>query len=321
MLRIHLTGDDLARIRIAERPDPMWETILSSHRLRDRRAPHVYGHWREQSRRRVGALPATLRALVPLTGYFPDFLNPPESTHGWDEGVEALRATPRRRLGAEIERLDTKQPLPAWVRSLARGDRATLDQLAADLQRYHQRAIRADGVWRRVQAEVDADRALRVRHLLAGGIDGLLAGLRPVLRWNPPVLESDYPVEREVHPAGRGLLLVPSFFCWRLPVTYADGDLTPVLVYPIEHAEAAPENAAALGRLLGTTRARVLRCIENGTTTGELALRAGVSLASASQHARVLRDAGLVMSMRRGNEVLHTLTPHGLGLLPADRRH
>ncbi|MDT0345246.1 ArsR/SmtB family transcription factor [Streptomyces litchfieldiae] len=315
MLRIHLTGEDLARVRVAERPDPLWETVLSCHRFRDRRGRHAYGAWREGVRRRIGAPPPTLRALIPLTGYFPDFLNPPESQESWESAIEALRGTPRRRLAADIALLETGQPVPGWVRSLADGDRSAVVRLVTDLERYYRAALLGDAVWTRVQAGVAADRAVRLRHLLAGGTEGLLTGLRPVLRWNPPVLEADYPVARELRPGGRGLLLVPSYFCGRLPVTYADDTLTPVLVYPIEHAPPPPPNPTALAKLLGGTRARVLRAIEHGTTTGELAHRAGVSPASASQHARVLRDAGLVRSVRHGSEVVHTLTPLGTELL------
>jgi DNA-binding transcriptional ArsR family regulator len=319
VLRIHISGEDLARIRIAERPDPMWETVLSAHRFRDRRGPHVFAEWREMARRRLGALPATLRAIVPTRGYFPDFLTPLETTDGgWEAGLDALRATPRRRLRAELARVEAGQQraLPAWARALAAGEREMVERLAGDLVRYHREVVGNAAVWSLVQAEVDADRAVRIRNLLSGGAEGLLRGLRPVLRWNPPVLEADYPVEREVWPNGRGLLLIPSFFCWRNPVAYADPALQPVLVYPIEHVHRPASDHAALGRLLGGTRARVLRCIEDGTTTGELARRARVSLASASQHASVLREAGLVLSVRRGNEVLHTLTPLGARLLP-----
>jgi DNA-binding transcriptional ArsR family regulator len=316
VLRIHISGEDLARIRIADRPDPMWETVLSFHRFRDGRGPHVYGAWRENARRRLGVPPGTLRALIPARGYFPDFLTPPQSVDGWASGIDALRATSRRRLGTEVGRVDAQQPLPlpGWARALANGERETLDRLAAELASYRRAVVAPATVWRRVEAEVGADRAVRVRHLLAGGTEGLLHGLRPVLRWKPPVLEADYPVVRDVRLGGRGLRLIPSFFCWRCPVVYADPELTPVLVYPVEHVTRDAGDQAALGRLLGGTRARVLRCIEEGSTTGELARRAGVSPASASQHATVLRDAGLVVSVRRGNEVLHTLTPLGAGL-------
>ena len=71
----------------------------------------------------------------------------------------------------------------------------------------------------------------------------------------------------------------------------------------------------ALGRLLGRTRAEVLRELAVERTTSELAARLGVSPASASQHVSALRDAGLVGSTRDRNRVLHRLTNLGAELL------
>jgi DNA-binding transcriptional ArsR family regulator len=91
-----------------------------------------------------------------------------------------------------------------------------------------------------------------------------------------------------------------------------------VLVYPVAHTCAPSFSEAggpSLGRLVGHTRSAVLQAIRLGCTTSELARRAGVSLASASQHAAVLREAGLVVTLRNGNAVLHTLTPLGAALL------
>ena len=71
----------------------------------------------------------------------------------------------------------------------------------------------------------------------------------------------------------------------------------------------------ALGKLLGQNRAIVLSRIADGCTTSELARRAGVSLASASQHATVLREAGLITTRRDGGAVFHSLTSLGAELL------
>lgn len=57
--------------------------------------------------------------------------------------------------------------------------------------------------------------------------------------------------------------------------------------------------------------AAVLRTIADGCSTTELAGRVGISLAAASQHASVLRDAGLITTHRQGSGVLHVLTPLG----------
>jgi DNA-binding transcriptional ArsR family regulator len=54
--------------------------------------------------------------------------------------------------------------------------------------------------------------------------------------------------------------------------------------------------------------------LSSGCTTTQLAQRVGISLASASHRAAVLRDAGLVASRRTGSAVLRTLTPLSSGL-------
>ncbi|MDW6062943.1 helix-turn-helix domain-containing protein [Streptomyces sp. FXJ1.4098] len=345
MLRVHFGELDLARLRMAIRPDALWETVLSFHRLREHRAATVYGEWRSLARNRLNGEARLLAPLIPSRGYFPDFLTPAEGGIGCDSGMEALRATSQTRLHTEISRLPAAARLPGWIRDLGQGERRSLDRLTATLTSYHQAAIAP--YWPRLQARIEADRAVRGRALLDGGADGLLASLPPTMRWRPPVLEVDYPVDRDLELGGRGLLLQPSFFCRRTPVTLFDPDLRPVLVYPVEHAPrpapphpparpataprarpvATPRPAPAavpgpgagaaqsLSKLVGQTRSAVLQGVGGGCTTSELARRVGVSIASASQHATVLRDAGLVLTLRRGSAVLHTLTPLGAALL------
>ncbi|MGG7571847.1 hypothetical protein [Streptomyces sirii] len=94
--------------------------------------------------------------------------------------------------------------------------------------------------WPRIAQQVGADRALRMHALAQSGAQAMLRTFGPVMRWRPPVLEVDYPVERELHLQGRGLVFVPSYFCRDEPVALVDEELPPVLVYPAappEHAE------------------------------------------------------------------------------------
>lgn len=70
-----------------------------------------------------------------------------------------------------------------------------------------------------------------------------------------------------------------------------------------------------LSALLGATRAAVLEAIADGGSTTDLAQRLGISPSSASEHAAVLRGAGLVVSARSRNQVRHRLTPLGAALL------
>ncbi|MEU4268245.1 winged helix-turn-helix domain-containing protein [Streptomyces sp. NPDC026092] len=320
MLRIHFTASDVAGVRMAARPDVLWETILSFHRLRDRRGPVVYGEWRSQTRPRLNGETRLLAALVPSRGYFPDFLTPPEGLQGLDEGLQAIRATPGDRLLTELALLGADRAggrtVPHSLRALAEGGDEPFGRLLGALRSYHRAAI--EPYWPQIRARVEADRAVRGRALLDGGADELLASLPPMFRWRAPVLEADYPVARDVHLDGRGLLLQPSYFCRGTPVVLRDPALPPVLVYPTTHCEAPTVHepgGSSLAKLVGNTRSAVLHAIGDGGTTSELARRAGVSLASASQHAGVLREAGLVATLRHGNAVLHTLTPLGAALL------
>ncbi|MFE3094737.1 ArsR/SmtB family transcription factor [Streptomyces sp. NPDC059248] len=354
MLRIHFTGDDLARVRMAAKPDVLWETILSFHRLRERRRAVMFGEWRSETRARLNGETNLLAALVPTRGYFPDFLTPSEASGGLESGLAAIRATPPGRLHSELTLASASRasaraaarapgppsgpaagaaglsdraptgatagalPAPA-VAGLAEGRPGPMSRLLTTLRGYHRAAV--EPYWAHIQARVEADRAVRGRALLDGGAAELLCSLPPVLRWRPPVLEADYPVDRELRLDGRGLLLQPSFFCRDTPVVLRDTTLSPVLVYPVAHppdqvfGETTGALASSLGRLVGHTRSAVLQAIRYGCTTSELARRAGVSLASASQHAAVLREAGLVLTLRHGNAVLHTLTPLGAALL------
>jgi DNA-binding transcriptional ArsR family regulator len=322
MLRLHFTSDDLSRIRFASRPDPLWETVLSISLVGTVRGRAVFDPWRARARVALARLPRgqwrLLRHLVPPKGDFPDFLTPSEASQGLEAGIAAILSTSRLRLREEM----TVLPHAGSVtRPLGEGDPGALCDLGEALRGYHDAVIAP--YWPRIHAVVDAERAMRARPLLDRGSEELLAELGPTMRWRPPVLEADYPADHEIHLGGRGLLMVPSAFCWRTPITLIDPGLPPVLVYPASRGPGWWDVAAGggasrpLANLLGPTRAACLRVIEDGCTTGELARRIGGTSPTASQHATTLREAGLITSTRQGNTVIHTVTPLGAGLLDA----
>jgi len=323
MLRIHFTDPDLSRVRVSPQPDPLWEVTFSLHRFQSRRGLWSYADWHRTARTALGdagLVPVLRNILVPLYpggAYLPDFLTPAEAREGLAAGLEAILATPRRRVLHELGILDRVNGVPAWASRLADGE-ARGDFVRA-LRAYYDVAIAPHGD--RIQAYVDADRSIRARTLMDGGVDALLAELGPRMRWRPPILEVDYAEDRDLHLRGRGLALVPSYFCWGGPVSLADPGLSPVLAYPLQHSASRTQEAgtqmpqAPLAALLGTTRAVILRAAAAGATTGELARAAGVSAATATRHTTVLRDAGLLLSHRHGPSVLHTLTPTGAALL------
>lgn len=323
MLRIHFTSQDLQNVRVARQPDPLWELVCSVCRLETGQGPLDFGHWRRTARDRLatdalaGRALRPLRSLIPAAGYIPDFLTPPVTGGDLPAGLDALRGTPRTRLTRDVARLAESRPLPSWTTALGRPGGDTLKALAAALSAYFRTLLQP--YWPHVRTAVGNDVDLRSRTVLDGGTQALLEGLRPMARWRAPVLEVDYPTERDLYLEGRGLLLVPSFFCWRRPTALADPGLDPVLVYPVEKAPLTVARNAEDGieRLLGRTRTAVLTEVAFGgsRTTSEVARAVGIAMPSVSYQIGVLRDGGLVASHRDGKYVLHTATPLGLRLL------
>jgi DNA-binding transcriptional ArsR family regulator len=320
VLRIHFTTDDVARVRVAAEPDPLWETVISVFRLRRPGPDLVFGRWHRHAVR--ASRRTDLRLLAPLVHrtYFPDFLTPAEGAASLSSALDALMSTPVTRLRTDMDRLArTGAPMASWMRELADGDPGTLRELAAALRSHHESVVAPFG--EDARAQVDADRGRRARVLLDQGAEGLLNSFRPMMRWESPVLEVDVPQHRELHLNGRGLLLVPSYLSCGTPDILFDPELPPVLVYPIEHClSRSLADGTALSALIGPTRAAVLESLGDGRTTTELAHRVGVSRASISQHTAVLRDARLIHTVRAGKAVLHTLTPLGSALLSGRRQ-
>jgi DNA-binding transcriptional ArsR family regulator len=322
VLRIWFDGEDLGRLRVARQPDPLWETVLSLQMLSGRQGGPVFANWRQRTGARLSTTAShealrTLRPLIPTFGYFPDFLTPSVTKGSFSDQVAEVVRTPRRRVADELDLLSASQPAQQH-RGLPLGRTGAMECVGDALAQFHHTAIAPYA--QRLRALVDADRAVRARALLDGGAEGLLESLVPLAHWRPPVLEVEYPVDQEMRLNGRGLLLVPSVFCWRYPVTLLDPNLPPTLVYPVEHEngfDCPSQNADdSLAALVGSTRGDVLRLLdETGSSTTELARRLGISLASASQHATVLRKAGLIVSRRSGNTMLHSRTPLGTALL------
>ncbi|GGY82035.1 ArsR/SmtB family transcription factor [Streptomyces omiyaensis] len=324
-LRIHFTHEDLARVVLADEPDPLWEGLLSLHLLQNRDAPLLYGPWRRAAAGPTAPGTLRLRRLAPPHGYSADFLTPAAASTGFEAGLDALLSTPRHRLRTDLTELARARPLPGWARPLADGDTQALHALAALVRHHHERYVAP--YWPHIRARCDEAGAVTARTLLRSGFAGLAEGLHPTLRWTAPVLHVAGPhLEGDLHLRGRGLRIIPSFFCWPGPIVLKDRSLPPVLVHPVAHdprwlrpppppAGPAPTTHQALAALLGRTRAAVLQEAAEGRTTTELAVRVGLSPATVSHHVTVLRETGLLTSRRIGGAVLHTVTRLGTDLL------
>ncbi|MER7202927.1 MULTISPECIES: hypothetical protein [unclassified Streptomyces] len=105
----------------------------------------------------------------------------------------------------------------------------------------------------------------------------------------------------------RSAVRAPSFFCVVSPVALTDPLLDPVLVHPPGSAPGWPTpQALAL---------EALEALEHPRTTVQLARLLRPTASTASRRATVLREAGPVGSLRRGNTGLHRRTPLGDALM------
>lgn len=107
-------------------------------------------------------------------------------------------------------------------------------------------------------------------------------------------------------------------------ISYVDPPWPFAIVYPARGVadllgpSARDRPAEALDRLIGLSRAAVLRALTTPATTSQLAGQLGMGLGSIGGHLAVLRDAGLVTRTRLGRSVRYERTALG-DALAADR--
>ncbi len=337
MLRLHFTVEDLARVRV-EVLGPLAETSLGLWNLQRRDAKALFGGWRARTGPLVtGDGPHTARFLGSPAGGLVDLFTLVGAAGCLGEGLERLAGAPADRLCEEFAVCaGTGRVRSPWLAGLAVADRRSVGRLARALRDCHEVAVAP--YWGNIRRHLDGEVARQGRLMVGGGVAALLDGMRPMAVWKPPVLEvPDYrPVVHpgaDYHLAGRPLVLAPSVFCGPVPQLFAGPRAdSVVMVYralrdPVDAAAlwATPADARragapvppALAALLGRTRAVVLCVMADhpACTTTQLSQRAGISPASASEHAATLRGAGLTSLTREGRNALHSLTRLGAILL------
>lgn len=338
MLRIHFTAADLARVRVTVL-GPLAETELALRNLQQRDRRVVFGNWRSRTGPRIPADGRDLaRFLAGPPGGLVDLFTLTGPAAGIEEALELLRGVPHRELAEEF----TVHPGIArrrapWLGRVLERDRDAAERLAQALAHCHEVAVAP--YWDRIHGHLHAESALLGQLVARNGLAALLDRLHPALQWKAPVLEvpgyRPWQGSADLHLAGRDLVLAPSVFCGAGPLLFTGSDGREVLlIYPALRDPAAasaiwaaPAGASygggsgvvpqALVALLGRTRATVLSAIADHAlcTTTELAALARTSLASASEHATVLRQAGLTALTRDHKHVRHSVSPAGLALL------
>ncbi|NUS14906.1 MAG: hypothetical protein HOY69_26510, partial [Streptomyces sp.] len=265
---LRLGPADLLRCRFAY--SPAFETLAAVRVATGPQPPGHHARWLAEVTPRLRALdlrPLTL--LQPRRGYTPDFLAPPPGgpVDSFAADLARIAATPPERAGAEIARSLAETPgaaRSATGRLLLGTGPAEVVRLLADLVRAAWEAL-VEPYWPRIRAVLEADVAFQAGRLAAGGLDRLFAELHPSVRWQDGVLSREHGGSDHRDLDGEGLVLMPSAFKWDQVVVVLDAPWQPTLIYPArgigtlwQPAGAAGGGAAALARLIGRTRARLL---------------------------------------------------------------
>lgn len=320
MLRLHFGLDDLARTTF-EMPSVIDDLVGAAQAVQQPRS-------RVRSRYRSANLPfpAAARLLLDVTpaeGDVPGFLIP-EATGTVEELLDLVRATPSPAVRAGLEASLPSSPQAAWPSALATARPQAMEQLGDAMDAFHRQVVAPmlPGFRKLVTAELGR-LAWQAATL---GMESVLNTLHPAISWRDGRLDVDIPIDADVPLGGRGLIISPSA-AWTRPGFTFHWQEQLGLIYPIQttwHSVTATANdrQVRLGSVLGSTRAKVLMALATGPaeghTTSSLATHLGVSRASASSHAAVLRDAGLVNTRRTGRSVRHTLSDVGRGLVTAE---
>lgn len=321
MLEFELVPDELARSRFA--CSALHETVASLRVLADPAAHAMHLPWLRDAAPRAAGLDLTLlRDLVPADGYIPDFVMPPPDSPlpELEAELDRIVATPPAQVRTELEVAFPDGPPPA-VRRLADDPPALLGAVRGQLAAYF--AATLHDRWPAIRALLEADIAHRARRLADGGARALFADLHPAVRLKPGGrLELATRYQARTALDGRGLLLMPSVFAWSSIYAVTDLPWQPTLIYPARGIatvwEPAPDSTpGALARVLGRTRAQLLRALDAPRSGQALARALDVTPGAVSQHVAALRGAGLVATHRDGRQVVCRRTSLGDQLLAA----
>ena len=233
------------------------------------------------------------------TSWAADFFTVPplEPDLALEEELEYLTSLDDDRIRADLSVVRT--PLPSILLSSS-----GLAAEAADLLRWIWR-VTIEPEWPRRLRVLQADIVSRTSRLSEQGWSGVFRGLGPDVRWlgdgRIQVNRWDYP---PTDVRGRDLMFIAAHtqrvnVSWRLPDRFA-------LAYPVTGifaTTATPDEP--LVQLLGRNRARILVEAAAPVSTTLLVATTGLSLATISDHLRVLTASGLLERRRSGRSVLY----------------
>jgi hypothetical protein len=305
--------DDLARARFVV--SPLGHLIHGVHDGPCSRHSPWRQRWWTRARRQVSTsngrlVPLINRAHPDAPAFLPLAMAGDNPTPTFDQELDQLRATPPHLLGFRLATAATRtDDADRLIRALRNQEDAALRAVVDGLLTLYRTTLMTD--WPKISRQLQRDVALRTRQTQHDGTLAMLTNLHPDISWRP--LPGDSPADE---PQGNGLILAPCLFGQQRAHAGPGGDGTQVVIYPAaEPADTDLTTDDHLAALLGPGRAAVLRALRTPTSTSGLARQLATSVPTASTHATLLRNAGLVATTRDGKSVRHELTAVGWQLV------
>jgi DNA-binding transcriptional ArsR family regulator len=306
-----LSTVDLERLRVANTPDFGQELALGGDQLAGRARSRRLAAWRSKVVRAWNPSHSRLFDLY-ASVYIPAFSDQVARAvlSGFDP--ESPPAT------AHLRDLARSGALTPFTRALADGHAGAAGTLNRILAGF--RAVGLEPYGRGITSTVATAAAVAGARAALGGTGDMLNSLHPSIRWDGRRLCLNTIVDSEESLDGRPLIFQPTALASRIAFDPRADSVT--VVYPASVSAIMPDPvllapAGALVSLLGATRAAALVALVKAPalTTGRLAATLGVSAAAASRHASVLRESGLIATVRNGQTVHHAPTRLGVDLV------
>jgi DNA-binding transcriptional ArsR family regulator len=320
-IELTLSAADARRVRFAISPLGETTRLLRALVRAETLAPGPTRAWFVPGESEVEQLLAScdLRPLWTLlrSPHPPPFLFPVPTVFaaGIDTELAVVRATAPQHVEAEIERALEGDPGAAvGFERLPAGAAAGL--LAYLLGRAFAALVAPR--WPRLRDVFEHDVMQRARLLAERGVEAVLAELAPRARLAHDAVLIGAGRHAAPDADRRGLVLTPSAFIAPDAAVLVEGS-PPALVYPTRGLGCASANGgaddAALAKLIGATRARILELVGEPRHTTGLARRLELSPGNVADHLKVLYAAGLVRRTRVGRSVMYSRTELGSAML------
>jgi DNA-binding transcriptional ArsR family regulator len=241
--------------------------------------------------------------------YMPDLLTPKPgagpANRVWERQLEMTRDTSPETVVAQLE----------LCPEVLSGDAGAFARRAANGLNVFWRQAIADS-WSGLHERLRADLTVRAGTMAAHGIGALLDTLSPKVSWTGSGVNVYNVADFQVHLADAELVLAPTVLAWPEVWSQLTDPADAAISYPAlgVGSNASPAGDGTLGRLVGSTRATLLRDLNVPRSTTELSVRHQLAPATVSYHLRVLHGSGLVTRSRDRRTVLYQRTERGAAL-------